>query len=50
MLVQTILIFFVPKNVTNFACLQTLNVTCAFAWKNNGEGAVFYLSIQVVLC
>jgi len=36
----------ISKYVTKFACLQTLKVTCTYAWKNNIGGAVFYLSIN----
>jgi len=45
-MVQPILVFvFYPKNVTNFACFQTLKVTRTCAWKNNIRGRiVFYLS------
>jgi len=37
---------FIDVTINFFAYLQTLKVTCTYAWKNNiGWGAVFYLSI-----
>jgi len=40
-MLQSILGFFIKK----IACLQTLEVICTYAWKNNsGEGGYFLLN------